>query len=774
MLKKLKRLFIFVLIIPFVFLIGCGKGKQDDNSSTNNPSIVDPSNPGGKDPVDPKPPEDKYYNIEVDYKLPEKYSRLLPKISVQLKVGESYALPAVSDEKLNEFFDGYYIDKNESPQKLTDKYSGTADENAKIYAKWKDGFNEYISNEYYTDGIVFQEGVDEVSITSYGGSSSLIFVPKTYKDKPVTTFAKNCFTGNETVEEIVLPANDFTVENNAFMDSTLSKIDFDAISFIGDNAFKNSKIETFVASTMLTNLGVEAFSGCSVLESVDLSNISDEVEILQTGLFKDCTALSSIEFPNSPVITTIGEQAFSGCTAFESFDLTALTGLIRIENNAFEKTELTSVTIPSTITYLGTNVFDASKLSNVTLLKIICNKLLRETFTTYFGELPYLRSITLQGDITEIPNSYFSNLTTLETFVMNDALVSIEQNAFSGCSNLSNITFGGGLLAENFNISALSETKWFEETSAPLILENGTILCYVPSSIETLDLNEFENVTVIWENAFFESKNIKNVVISSKITKICKNAFANCSNLLTVTFDKTGENMLNSIEESAFEGCSSLTTINLEKCTSLISISDYAFMDCSELASLTIPENVQTIGTGAFAYLGLIIDVDEQNQYFDVVDDVLYEKTEDIATNLIYYPSVLQNRVFVIPETVTSVVAYAFCNCTNLQYLYIKTNIDLDDFALMLTNATILSETSDEYRNVDVVYLLDESNYNATLTDGELSVTFTETESLIYTSYMIKISNELGEEHTFIIKITSDTKELVSYQDITEILKLAG
>ena len=84
------------------------------------------------------------------------------------------------------------------------------------------------------------------------------------------------------------------------------------------------------------------------------------------NVFTGCTGLTSVTIPNS--ITSIGSTAFAGCTGLASVTLGA--GVASIGNNAFLNcTSLTSVTIPASVTSIGISAFsDCTNLYNVHFL----------------------------------------------------------------------------------------------------------------------------------------------------------------------------------------------------------------------------------------------------------------------------------------------------------------------------------------------------------------------------------------------------------------------
>ena len=70
------------------------------------------------------------------------------------------------------------------------------------------------------------------------------------------------------------------------------------VTSIGEGAFPNS----------VTNIGDEAFYGCSSLTSITIPN---SVTNIGGGAFWYCKSLTSITIPNS--VTSIGNIAFGGC-----------------------------------------------------------------------------------------------------------------------------------------------------------------------------------------------------------------------------------------------------------------------------------------------------------------------------------------------------------------------------------------------------------------------------------------------------------------------------
>lgn len=123
------------------------------------------------------------------------------------------------------------------------------------------------------------------------------------------------------------------------------------------------------------------------------------------------------------------------------------------------------------------------------------------------------------------------------------------------------------------------------------------------------------------------------------------------------------------IDEEAFN-LSELVSVTIPD--SIKTISNNAFRCCYDLTDVNIGSGVTTIGTAAFGECKkLKITIDEDNQYFLVEDDVLYNKDK---TELLQYlnggldfENYSKRRSFTIPDGVEIIANSAFYNCTALQ-----------------------------------------------------------------------------------------------------------
>ncbi len=123
-------------------------------------------------------------------------------------------------------------------------------------------------------------------------------------------------------------------------------------------------------------------------------------------------------------------------------------------------------------------------------------------------------------------------------------------------------------------------------------------------NLKDLDISEV-NITALPTQAFYNSKNVKNLILPNTLATIGEEMFYQ-SKLKTVVIPAN----VTTIGGSAFKNCSSLATVTFEQGSQLKTIaggyfsggSSYygAFSNCTALTSIEIPASVETIEATAF------------------------------------------------------------------------------------------------------------------------------------------------------------------------------
>lgn len=354
-------------------------------------------------------------------------------------------------------------------------------------------------------------------------------------------------------------------------------------------------------------------------------------------------------------------------------------------------TSLTTVKLPSTLTYLGSASFKGcTSLSTINLPNGL----------TFFGAEAFagcasLKSVVLPESLTAVGsnNSYisgtsnyggaFSGCTSLESVTLPSNLKSIENYTFSGCTALKSIELPSTLYSIGYNAFCNSG---LESINLPNLCTSIESSAFAGTNLKSVILPY--GMTEISNYLFSGCGNLVNVVIPTSVKKIGNSAFAGCSSLQDMKIPNTVTEM----EGYVFSGCSALRLVTLPKgtknipngmfkdCTALVNvvntrdvteIGSEAFYNCSGFNTQIYLKNVTKIGQYAFAYSTLFVDNDllpnlqEVSQYsFAYADFTTCLRGEfTIPSGVTSLPSHLfrgaKVKTLIIPETVTSVSQFA-------------------------------------------------------------------------------------------------------------------
>lgn len=279
------------------------------------------------------------------------------------------------------------------------------------------------------------------------------------------------------------------------------------------------------------------------------------------------------------------------------FDVIAIKGAFSGNKN------LTGVSIPLSVTYLGDNTFDG------------CSSLI---------------SISGLDNVTTLGSSCFSGCAAITNIPLSPNLKEVGANAFNGCIGLVQIS-----IPENVNVlgnGAFSDCKALSSIILPKdIITLSNDLFYNCESLKNLEIPS--NVTTIGSGVFTGCKSLTTIEIPSHVISIGNNAFDGCSNLQNVIFaDGTstlhvgtkgsdsplfadcrrlsdvyiGRNITYPWDSngggipgyfSPFEG-SSLQTIQFGP--NVTTLYYWLFKNCNRLQSITLPPSIDTVKYGVF------------------------------------------------------------------------------------------------------------------------------------------------------------------------------
>ena len=479
---------------------------------------------------------------------------------------------------------------------------------------------------------------------SYNGdmtTSNIIHV--TIGDE-VETIPDN-FANGSKITELTIPHSVTSFGNYAFNNCSGLSGNLtipDSVISIGSYAFYNCSglSGDLIIPNTITTISNSVFYGCYGLTSVV---IPDSVTTIGSSAFYNCSGLTSVTIGNS--VQSIGNYAFQGCMSLATLDFNAVscsnfssTASYRPFNNlnistinigdsvqripayfAYGLTAVTHITIPLSVTEIGTNAFyGCSGISDLVWNAKNCNS---------NGNMPTsnIVHVTIGDEVETIPNNFANGSKITELSIPNSVLT-IGSSAFNNCTGLS----GELILSDsvtNIGYSAFQSCSGFTSiTIGKSVTEIGN---YAFSNCSGLlgNLTIPDNVTSIGSYAFQNCSGLSNVTIPSSINAIADGTFYYCYGLTSVSIP----NSVTTIGSYAFQNCYNLRfmTWNAVNCTSIgyrafygvYEIYSLLFGDCVEhipvgLPSLymygqflKIPNSVKTIDVGAFQgyYAGVVI-----------------------------------------------------------------------------------------------------------------------------------------------------------------------
>ncbi|MBQ7949219.1 MAG: leucine-rich repeat protein [Clostridia bacterium] len=476
------------------------------------------------------------------------------------------------------------------------------------------------------------------------------------------------------------------------------------IRVIGDRAFAGSSIKALTAFGGLEVFGSNVFAGTAIStvyigDSVDIENmrflgvpfegmnltlVSGSQKYTQENGILYNAAKTKVFYVNPSVtgnvtlpatVEEIGAYAFAysnvdkailssavkkiGVGAFEGSSLKAIdfngAQLTKIPESAFRGTDIATVVLPESVTYLGSYAFADSAISNIT-----ANGL------TAIGDGVFENCIALRGAL--VDQKYV--LTLPET------LKTMGDRTFSGCTNLAYV--------ELPSLTKLgSYTFYGAEALKEATFGNGatTVGAYTFANTGVTQVLLGNTMTTIAEGAFYGCNSLTEINLPDTVTSIGMMAFQGCGNLKTVNGI---ENVKTFGVQSFYE--SGIETLNLTSATTIgdfafgsqrrtmaytsidmpvvETIGDFAFFNGGE-TTVVIPATLKKIGYGAFANSrNLNSFTVEDNTGYIVENNVLYRVIDQAAGEyeVTAYPAALslENKTLTVKTGTLRIDSYAF------------------------------------------------------------------------------------------------------------------
>lgn len=416
----------------------------------------------------------------------------------------------------------------------------------------------------------------------------------------VTSIGKWAFANCQNIKTVNIP-NSLTIINDYLFASCIELTTVtipNSVTEIGNNAFSGCKLESISIPNSVTTIGEGAFSRCNFTSF----NLPNSVENIKGNFLGGCENLTSLSvdsdnpkydsrnnsnciiesstntlvlgcknstIPNT--VASIGYLAFDGLSELTSIIIP--NSVSYIDCDAFYYCGITSVTIPESVTKIEYMAFNGC--DNLTEIKVEdgnpvydsrdnCNCII-ESLTNKV--LMGCKTSTIPNSVVVIGQRAFNNCHELTSIIIPNSVKVIEEGAFSGCS-LSSLTMSN-------SVEQIGNNAFTGNSFASLELPN--------------------TLTEIGFRAFMSCSLLTSVTIPQSVVKIGSQAFDYSP--WFENFKNNPENVYGNIlyiNDIAYSAASQdITECSFRENT--ISLSGGAFDECYALNSISIPNTIKTI-----------------------------------------------------------------------------------------------------------------------------------------------------------------------------------
>ncbi len=507
----------------------------------------------------------------------------------------------------------------------------------------------------------------------------------------VRVIAPGAFAAAENIVSVTIPASVTEIGDKAFYGIYLESVTFapgegDALT-IGEYAFAGLYLDAIELPEREVYIGAHAFEEN---ESVGTLTLGGTVEI---GEYAFASTGDGLQLTVPASVRRIGGYAFEGYAGWSSttdylsgVTFAAGSALEEIGGFAFSQANITTITIPASVTKIGAGAFSESSLTEIKFEEgtqpLEFGAAFEGEYGAEYGQVlsdTDVTEVNFPGRLTVIGQEafYYNDTVTAVTFgdqkegagftasklttigesafmysgvtelvipasISNTDVIAIGSNAFNGMDDLTSVTFEAGgtgtvTIGESAFVSSNQLTSiTLPATLAPFNAADGTRIEPLANGVGVFvstngyTSSKLASVNVAEGNAYYASDD--GMLYASGL-----------SQLIFCPPAKGGEVVVNasanSIAEYAFAGNTAVTKVSFEAGSACTEIGANAFLGCSNLAEIELPAGLKSIGEDAFLRCNKLTSLTLPDAFDSFTTDFLTESitTLNISANNAYY-----------------------------------------------------------------------------------------------------------------------------------------
>lgn len=610
--------------------------------------------------------------------------------------------------------------------------------------------------------------------------------------------------------------SDGTIKGNTYVYAKCHTVQVvSGVKTISHAAFRNCEVEELILPSSLEELGSYCFAGCTKLKRVSCAATTpptvkanrpsfDGVDLSKVTLYVPSASVDAYKahatwkkFDVKPIPTTVDTKTFGGITmqlkatstaSVVSFDASVLPPNVHIPDYiayngytypvtsirefAFEKCDMSTIDLPTDISYIGSCAFKDCK----NLVEVYMDKAIKNIDSNPFKGCISLQKVRITTATPPAAPNDWENIGNATLEVPPSSVSAYSSTApWSGFKSVSELTgehfwYKGIRYFLNYDGTA-SVTGFNEEEMDEDVVILSTLPLETNYTVTSIADRAFQSGFYNWETYKWEytsGEKIKSIVIPGTVKTIGIDAFLCCTSLQSVVLGNGIEDIkerafsqtslirlsipgsVKTIGIGAFADCKSLTHVSLS--FGLESLGGYVFDKCNGITTLDLPASLTELEYStfnSFRHMGGLrsITVAAGNPVLSVEVGVLYMTKSDEKI-LVLYPTAMTSTsfTFTVPDGVTEIASYAFGSNYHLSGCVLPESLKIiDDLAFNNTGLTTITIPSQvEYINRQVFHasLMVEVTMSGKVEHINRNKTFGSFSGIIYNNPTLRVPME--------------------------------